>query len=39
MKKYAFNIAVTGTFLLAAGCNKLLDIKDPVNSITTNQVF
>src|SRR5690606_15594860 len=26
-------------FLLATGCNKLLDIKDPVNSITTNQVF
>lgn len=42
MNKYAFNITVTGTILLgllATGCNKLLDIKDPVNSITTNQVF
>lgn len=42
MKKYAFNITVTGTImlgLLATGCKKLLDIKDPVNSITTNQVF
>ncbi len=39
MRKLTFNIAFAGAFLLATGCNKLLDIKDPVNSITTNQVF
>ncbi|WP_341835625.1 RagB/SusD family nutrient uptake outer membrane protein [Chitinophaga pollutisoli] len=39
MRKLTFNIALAGAFLLATGCNKLLDIKDPVNSITTNQVF
>ncbi|MCK7554086.1 RagB/SusD family nutrient uptake outer membrane protein [Chitinophaga sedimenti] len=39
MKKYIFYIAVTGAAVLATGCDKMLDIKDPVNSITTNQVF
>ncbi|RXK86573.1 RagB/SusD family nutrient uptake outer membrane protein [Filimonas effusa] len=39
MKKIAFNIAVTGCLFLAAGCNKMLDIKDPVNSVTTREVF
>ncbi|WP_436487983.1 RagB/SusD family nutrient uptake outer membrane protein [Chitinophaga sp. ARDCPP14] len=42
MKRFAFNIYATGMLLsgvLVTGCNKLLDIKDPVNSITTNQVF
>lgn len=42
MKKYVFNIITASVLLpglLITGCNKLLDIKDPVNSITTNQVF
>jgi len=42
MKKITFSIATTGVLLsglLITGCNKMLDIKDPVNSITTNQVF
>lgn len=42
MKKFAFNITTAGVLLsglLVTGCNKLLDIKDPINSITTNQVF
>ncbi|WP_298713381.1 RagB/SusD family nutrient uptake outer membrane protein [Chitinophaga sp.] len=39
MRKLTFHIALAGAFLLATGCNKLLDIKDPVNSITTSQVF
>ncbi len=42
MKRIVFNIIVAGVLLLAllvTGCNKLLDIKDPINSITTNQVF
>jgi hypothetical protein len=42
MKRIAFNIAAAGVLLsglLVTGCNKMLDIKDPVNSITTNQVF
>lgn len=42
MKRIAFNISAAGVLLsglLVTGCNKMLDIKDPVNSITTNQVF
>ncbi|MBP1650774.1 MAG: RagB/SusD family nutrient uptake outer membrane protein, partial [Bacteroidetes bacterium] len=42
MKKITFNITAAGVLLLGhllTGCNKILDIKDPVNSITTNQVF
>lgn len=42
MKKNTFNITTAGVLfsaLLVTGCNKMLDIKDPVNSITTNQVF
>jgi hypothetical protein len=42
MKRIAFNITAASVLLsglLVAGCNKMLDIKDPVNSITTNQVF
>ncbi|NIG55845.1 RagB/SusD family nutrient uptake outer membrane protein [Chitinophaga sp. Cy-1792] len=42
MKRTAFNIIGSGILLsglLLAGCNKMLDIKDPINSITTNQVF
>ncbi|SKD10508.1 SusD family protein [Chitinophaga ginsengisegetis] len=42
MKRIVFNIIATGVLLLGllvTGCNKMLDIKDPVNSITTNQVF
>lgn len=42
MKRIVFNIIAAGVLLsglLVTGCNKLLDIKDPVNSITTNQVF
>ncbi|WP_295116901.1 RagB/SusD family nutrient uptake outer membrane protein [uncultured Chitinophaga sp.] len=42
MKKIAFNITAAGVLLsglLLTGCDKLLDIKDPINSITTNQVF
>lgn len=42
MKRIAFNITAAGVLLsglLVTGCNKMLDIKDPVNSITTNQVF
>ncbi|MCW3464766.1 RagB/SusD family nutrient uptake outer membrane protein [Chitinophaga nivalis] len=42
MKRIAFNIPAAGVLLLGllvTGCNKMLDIKDPVNSITTNQVF
>lgn len=42
MKRIAFNITTTGILcatLLITGCNKMLDIKDPINSITTNQVF
>ncbi|SEW52824.1 RagB/SusD family nutrient uptake outer membrane protein [Chitinophaga arvensicola] len=42
MKKNVFNIASVGILLsglLITGCNKLLDIPDPINSITTNQVF
>lgn len=42
MKKDVFNITTASILLLGlliTGCNKLLDIKDPVNSITTNQVF
>ncbi|MBS0030571.1 RagB/SusD family nutrient uptake outer membrane protein [Chitinophaga sp. 22321] len=42
MKRIAFNISAAGVLLLGllvTGCNKMLDIKDPVNSITTNQVF
>lgn len=42
MKKNTFSIAIAGVLLsglLVTGCNKMLDIKDPINSITTNQVF
>ena len=42
MKRISFNIIAAGVLLsglLVTGCNKLLDIKDPINSITTNQVF
>lgn len=42
MKRIVFNIIAAAVLLLGllvTGCNKLLDIKDPVNSITTNQVF
>ncbi|HEY9259780.1 RagB/SusD family nutrient uptake outer membrane protein [Chitinophaga sp.] len=42
MKKFAFNITAAGVLLsglLVTGCNKLLDIKDPINSITTSEVF
>ncbi|MBC9933110.1 RagB/SusD family nutrient uptake outer membrane protein [Chitinophaga qingshengii] len=42
MRRIVFNITTTGVLLLTllgTGCNKLLDIKDPINSITTNQVF
>lgn len=42
MKKSTFRIAIAGVLLsglLTTGCNKMLDIKDPVNSITTSQVF
>ncbi|MGO4294446.1 RagB/SusD family nutrient uptake outer membrane protein [Chitinophaga sp. RAB17] len=42
MKRIAFNITAASVLLsglLVTGCNKMLDIKDPVNSITTNQVF
>lgn len=39
MKKIAFNIALAGTIFLGTGCNKMLDVKDPVNSITSDQVF
>jgi starch-binding outer membrane protein, SusD/RagB family len=42
MKKFAFNITAAGVLLsglLVTGCNKMLDIKDPINSITTNEVF
>lgn len=42
MKKNTFSITIAGVLLsglMITGCNKMLDIKDPVNSITTNQVF
>lgn len=42
MKKHSFQIIIVGASLmgiLTTGCNKILEIKDPVNSITTNQVF
>ncbi|RFS19938.1 RagB/SusD family nutrient uptake outer membrane protein [Chitinophaga silvatica] len=42
MKRIIFNITAIGVLLvglLVTGCNKMLNIKDPVNSITTNQVF
>lgn len=39
MKKNTFNIALAGCLFLATGCNKMLDINDPVNSVTTREVF
>jgi hypothetical protein len=42
MKKNSFYITIMVASLLgllAMGCNKMLDIKPPVNSITTSQVF
>ncbi|PUZ25504.1 hypothetical protein DCC81_14565 [Chitinophaga parva] len=42
MKKFAINIIAAGVLLfglLVTGCNKMLDIKDPINSITTSEVF